>query len=88
MGGGMKSWDWEVIRGFNGWDEFDSFKAWIESQVVAETASETRVLTRYGGMEMGEERWYIRRSDGNVWRLVWPDPPFPGVFKPVEDREE
>lgn len=31
-----------------------------------------------------EERWVYCESLGQVWRLVYPDPPFKGCWLPIE----
>lgn len=84
----MKDCDWEEIHGFNGWFEFDKFAAWIGDRVKAGAAVEVEAKSRYSGSFMRDEKWFRHVPSGQVWRLVWPDPPFEGIFEPVANEDK
>ena len=73
---------WKVIEGFDGEDDYDRLKAEIRKQVDAGRATEEPVRKPYSGVDW-DEHWYRCRSTRSTWRLVAPDPPFRGLFKPV-----
>jgi hypothetical protein len=74
--------EWVVIDGFNSDEEYERFLARIREQVQFGVAKEVRVAKRYSGVDW-DERWFQCLSGKATWRLVAPDPPFHGVFKPV-----
>lgn len=73
---------WVAIDGFSSDEEYQRFLASIREQVRSGVAKEVRVAKPYSGIDW-EERWFQCLSGKDTWRLVAPDPPFPGVFKPV-----
>lgn len=84
----MTECEWDEIQGFDGWFEFDKFTAWIAERVKSGAAVEVEVESRYGPSRMREEKWFRHAASGQVWRLVWPDPPFQGVFEPVANEDK
>jgi hypothetical protein len=76
------SCEWVVIDGFNSDEEYARFLAQIREQVRCGVAKEVRVAKRYSGVDW-DEHWFQCLSGKDTWRLVAPDPPFRGVFKPV-----
>ena len=76
--------NWERISDFVDRAEFDRCVEWLEGQVAAGVATAVPVTRRYVGATVLPERWYRRERSAKVWRLVWPDPPFRGVFEPVD----
>lgn len=74
---------WEKINGFRSYIDFENFLKWIDEQVRVHQAEELTVLQHYMDVNCIEERWYRHISSGQVWRLVWPDPPFTGLFAPI-----
>jgi hypothetical protein len=76
---------WTVIDGFGSDVEYERFRARILEQVESELAKEERVKTRYSGIDW-DEHWYRCAASKQIWRLVAPDPPFNGVFEPVDPR--
>ena len=74
--------EWVVVDGFNSDEEYERFLARIREQVQSGVAKEVRVAKPYSGVDW-DERWFQCRSGKATWRLVAPDPPFHGVFKPV-----
>lgn len=83
----MKDCEWDEIQGFTGWFEFEKFTAWMDEKVKSGVAVEVEVKNRYSGSFMRDEKWFRHVRSGQVWRLVWPDPPAAGVFEPVENEE-
>ena len=79
MGSKMTACPWEEIKEFDGWSEFERFLAWIDQQVMTGQAQEVDVLEPYNVMNL-TEKWFEHIPSGTIWRLVWPAPPFAGVF--------
>jgi hypothetical protein len=74
---------WKRVDHFESLAEYEETKALITAQVKGGLAQERRVAKPYSGLETLDERWYKCSVTKEVWRLVAPDPPFPGVFEPV-----
>ena len=79
----MKKCLWEEIDGFQSLGEFNGFVAWINEQVATGKAKELLVKSPYMDATTFEEKWFAHLESGQVWRLVWPDGPFTGLFEPV-----
>jgi hypothetical protein len=74
--------EWVAIDGFSSDEEYEQFLAGITEQVRSGVAIEVRVAKPYSGVDW-DERWFQCLVGKDTWRLVAPDPPFQGVFKPV-----
>jgi hypothetical protein len=74
--------EWDEIHGFESPGEFERFRRWIADVVENGSLVEIPVGSPYSGSPMFDEHWY-RTTDGVVWRVVAPDPPFRGVFERV-----
>lgn len=74
---------WEHISAFDGWNEFERFESWLRNQIMDGDADEIPVLKSYNEVCKLPEKWFIHRSSGQVWRLVWPEPPSAGLFEKV-----
>ena len=83
MASEMKSCPWERINDFDGWVEFERFEAWLRDQIVDGSVEETTVLKSYNEVCGFQEKWYVHKPSSQIWRLVWPEPPFPGIFEKV-----
>ena len=58
---------------------------WMKEQIAANEAIEVPVINSYLGQYGGfYEKQYRHVASGKLWRLVWPDSPFTGIFEPVE----
>jgi hypothetical protein len=79
----MKTCTWKPIDGFTSHAEFMRFCAWINECVAEKSAEKVPVLDRYQGIQSFTEEWYRHIESGTTWRLVWPDPPFTGLFERV-----
>ena len=75
--------EWEPVREFGSSREYERFQQRMEDQVASGLAARVPVQSPYSGSSLWEEHWYECLSDRQVWRLVAPDPPFKGIFKPV-----
>ena len=75
--------NWEIIDAFYSMSEFDRFFGWIKKQVRLGFAEEVVVEKPYGGSPW--EFWFACGFCKKKWRLVTPDPPFRGLFEPVEE---
>jgi hypothetical protein len=82
---------WDEIDGFRSLAEFRSFERWLSGQVSGGLARQVPVGSPYrhadgdGGLILVEV-WYIHLQSRQTWRLVWPEPPFDGIFKPIPDN--
>lgn len=74
--------EWEVIEGFRSDGEYQRLLALIDEQIRSGLAKEVRVAKPYSGVDW-DEHWFVCGATRETWRLVAPDPPFDGVFKPV-----
>ena len=80
----MKTCPWEKIDNFQSLNEFNRFVAWMCEQVKSGEAEEVPVGYPYLGECAGfPEKWFRYLKTGDVWRLVWPDAPFTGLFEKV-----
>jgi hypothetical protein len=74
---------WESIDDFASLGEFNRFVAWMNDQIKKGLAEEHSVISPYMGATTFEEKWFKHIETGQIWRLVWPDGPFHGVFERV-----
>ena len=74
---------WKPTDGFQSFSDYQRLLSTITEQVRAGQAHETKVRKPYSGLQTLDERWYRCPSSGETWRLIAPDPPFPGLFQPV-----
>lgn len=81
MASKMKLCPWKQISDFDGWSEFERFEDWLNEQIAEGFAKETSVLKLYSEVSCLKEKWFIHIPSAQVWRLVWPEPPFAGVFE-------
>ena len=74
---------WEAIYDFHSREEFDRFEVWLKKQIASGEALEVTVTTPYIDAPSFTEKWFKHLCSGAVWRLVWPDGTFTGVFELV-----
>jgi hypothetical protein len=74
---------WERISDFDGWVEFERFETWLRNQTIDGDVAEIPVLKSYNEICNFQEKWFIYKPSGQIWRLVWPEPPFAGLFEKV-----
>ena len=78
---------WESIDRFHNLVEFRSLERWIAGQVSAGMARQVPVGQAYVVHVAAQvdlmEVWYMHVMSREVWRLVWPEPPFDGVFQRI-----
>jgi len=75
---------WEEIHGFATPGEYVRFLGYLDQLVAAFQAVEVPVDQEYGRGEIYGGRWFRDVESGAVWRLVPPDPPFRGLWEPVQ----
>jgi len=76
---------WERIYNFRSLSEFKRFEKWMCEQIAANEAIKLPVINPYLGQYSGfDEKQFRHVASGKLWRLVWPDSPFTGIFEPVE----
>jgi hypothetical protein len=75
---------WQPIHGFRSPGEYERFKQWIAERVSAGVAERVEVETAWADANTLLEEWYRHLDSGDVWRLVAPDPPSPGLFDRVD----
>lgn len=83
---------WEEVDGFTSLVEFRSFERWMTGQVSGGLARQVPVAVPYrhddgdgdgDGSIVLVEVWYLHLQSRETWRLVWPEPPFDGIFKKI-----
>jgi hypothetical protein len=74
---------WEFVDGFNSLADYERLRDSLAEQVRLGQAEERRVSKPYSGLKTLDERWIRCKSTGDTWRLIAPDPPFPGIFEKV-----
>jgi len=79
----MKTCPWEKISDFQSLSEFNRFVEWMADQTESGTAEEVPVKKTYLGGNTFREKWFRHIESGQIWRVVWPDAPFKGVFEPA-----
>jgi len=72
---------WDPVDGFNSFAEYESLRDSVSEQVRLGQADERRVSKPYSGLTTIDEHWYTCKATGETWRLIAPDPPFPGIFE-------
>ena len=75
---------WEIIDGFRSPSEFERFERWLGEQVDAGQAEAVPVDITWRDANPLFEEWYRCIETGEVWRLLFPDPPSRGAFVPRE----
>jgi hypothetical protein len=76
--------DWEPIEGFSSPGEFERFQGWLSSLVEGGAAERVPVDAGWKDANPLFEEWYRCAPTGQVWRLLFPDPPSRGSFVPVD----
>ena len=84
----MRKCDWEKINDFTSYFEFDRFVCWMNLQIEDGLAKEIAVKEFYNNTPLFQEKWYLHVQTGQIWRLVWPDSPFTGIFEQVEHESK
>ena len=79
----MTTCPWERITDFDGWSEFDRFEQWLRDQIATKIAEEVPILKPYNEVGGLKEKWFRHNPSSQVWRLIWPEPPFAGLFEKV-----
>ena len=79
----MKNCPWEQIDDFRSFNELERFEKWMNQQIISCEAIEEKVMKPYLNAPAFKEKWYCHVKSGQLWRLVWPDGPFAGVFERV-----
>lgn len=74
---------WEPIEVFVSRGEFDRFVAWMSKLETNSITEKVPVSQPYLGATSFTEQWFKHSGSGQVWRLVWPDGPFKGLFERV-----
>lgn len=80
----VKGCPWESVDDFVSLSEFNCFVAWMNDQIKNGLAVEIPVISPYIGASAFQEKWFKHVESEQVWRLVWPDGPFRGLFERVE----
>lgn len=81
----MSGCNWEAIHGFTTPGEYRRFCDWLESQVTAGMVENIPVGKSKNEVPFGfDEKWYMCKDSGDVWRLVAPAAPFHGSWTSVD----
>lgn len=78
-----KGCPWQRVDGFLSMSDYLAAQASLRAQVQNGLVEERKVRKPYSGLQTLDERWYKCKANGEVWRLIAPDPPFPGIFEPI-----
>jgi hypothetical protein len=70
----------EKIDGFDSIWEFERFQKYIATLINSNDLRSIRVQKKYDG---GIEEWYRCTGCNTIWRLVFPDFPFKGLWRKV-----
>ena len=82
----MNKCHWEEIHGFESPGEFDRFYTWLSAQIDVGVTQNIPVKKPSADLICGlEERWYLCVCSGEVWRLVLPQSPFRGEWRPLTE---
>ena len=79
----MDACGWEAVKAFKSLSHYKQFVNGLEADVAAGKARIVPVEQGKGWGSAWRESWYECQEDRRVWRLVGPDPPFPGIFEPI-----
>ncbi len=82
----MSKCDWEEIDYFSSYKEFERFLYWINDQIKKDIAKEVIVQSPYSG-SFFTEKWFLHKNSSTIWRLVFPEIPFKGIFKLVSQEK-
>jgi hypothetical protein len=74
---------WSPVERFASFEDYERLRGALSEQLARGEAEERRVRKPYSGLETLDEHWYGCRATGETWRLIAPDPPFPGIFEKV-----
>jgi hypothetical protein len=77
----MNTCPWEKISDFQSLSEFNRFVEWMADQTKSGAAEEIPVEKTYLGGNTFREKWFRHIASGQIWRVVWPDAPFKGIFE-------
>lgn len=67
---------------FSSWRDVQALEADIENDPRWEEIPVQRPFANVGE----DERWFRCKECGHIWRLVYPDAPFRGVWERVDER--
>lgn len=71
------------VEGFDSVSGYQRLQSQLDRLERTGAAMRTSIPTGQGWGTAWQESWYQCKGTGEVWRLVGPDPPFRGIFKPV-----
>jgi len=74
---------WSAVERFESFEDYERLLGSISQLLTTGEAEERRVSKPYSGLETLDERWFRCRGTRETWRLIAPDPPFPGIFEKV-----
>lgn len=74
----------EEISDFFSISEFERFQKHIQSLVNDDDFIEIPVIRPYAAFT---EQWYQCKKCSQIWRLVYPDFPFKGLWNIVDEKE-
>ncbi len=72
--------NWESIDAFRSLAEYRQFLSKMQADVATGVVEQLPVDPAKGWGTAFKEHWFRCPENHEIWRLVAPDPPFPGVF--------
>ncbi len=79
---------WEEISEFKSPSEYERFTKYINDLINEGNAKEVDPDPQRRDGYSHTQRWFQNTETNELWRLVEPDFPFKGVWKPVRKRGE
>ncbi len=76
----MSDCSWTTVEAFDSMAQYRALVGRLESEVAEGRAQQVPLDPSKAWGNTFKERWFKCVATGGTWRLVAPDPPFPGVF--------
>jgi len=76
----VASCNWVTVDAFRSLAEYKKLLSELEAGVAAGLVEQVPADPAKGWGTAFKEQWFRCLGDHEIWRLVAPDPPFPGVF--------
>ena len=74
---------WKRIHGFDDPPHFYRFQRAIDEAIQRGVVREVEMDSNYGRALIYGGRWFENPTNGEIWRLVEPEPPFMGLWERV-----
>lgn len=75
---------WTKIHKFQNFSEFNSFIDWMNYQIKSGVAEEIPIQNSFEKIDLSQEKRFRHLVSGQIWRVVWPNTSFSGIFERIE----